>query len=67
MELIEHEGKLYKLIRSFKKEKFVKSNSVDKEFLKDFRDYLMCDHVLQNDSHFMFCNTVSEATIIENE
>jgi hypothetical protein len=66
MELIEHEGKLYKLIRSFKKEKFVKSNSVDKEFLKDFRDYLMCDHVLQNDSHFMFCNTVPEATI-ENE
>ena len=66
MELIEHSDKLYKPVRVFSKERFIKAGSVDMQFLKEFRDYLMCDHVLQNDSHFIFCNTVSEA-ILEDE
>ncbi len=35
------------------------------DIVKEFRDYIGADHVLQNQSHFLFCETIQDAEIIE--
>jgi hypothetical protein len=40
-------------------------NKLNMELLQAWRDYLGCDHVLRTQTHFLMCQTVSEAEIIE--
>jgi hypothetical protein len=38
------------------------------EMVKECRDFLLnVDHVLRNETHFMFVETIQEAEIIESE
>lgn len=38
-------------------------NQLDMELLKDYRDYLGCDHVLRTPTHFLMCETIEDAQI----
>jgi hypothetical protein len=37
------------------------------ELVQAWRDYLGCDHVLRSQTHFLFCETIEEAIIVEDE
>jgi hypothetical protein len=41
------------------------SNRLNMELCKAYRDYLGCDHVLRTPTHFLFCETIQEAEIVE--
>tara|TARA_R110000751_G_scaffold223054_1_gene325266 strand:+ start:448 stop:675 length:228 start_codon:yes stop_codon:yes gene_type:complete len=41
------------------------SNRLNMELVKAFRDWQGCDHVLRSPTHFMFCETIPDAEIIE--
>jgi hypothetical protein len=40
-------------------------NKLNMELLQAYRDYLGCDHVLRTPTHFLMCETIAEAEIIE--
>ena len=42
-------------------------NTINMELLQSYRDYLGCNHVLRSPTHFLMCETVAEAEIIEDE
>ena len=44
-----------------------KENTINMELLQSYRDYLGCDHVLRTETHFLMCETIAEAEIIEDE
>lgn len=64
MELINRNNKLYVPVRSIRKEAFTEEEKINLKNVETYRNMIGCDHVLQNESHFMFCRTVSEAEII---
>jgi hypothetical protein len=66
MELINHNDKLYIPVRSIRKESFAQDEKLNLKNAEIYRNMIGCDHVLQNESHFIFCRTVLEAEI-ENE
>jgi outer membrane protein assembly factor BamD (BamD/ComL family) len=35
------------------------------EYVQMYMNWLRCDHVLNNQTHFMFCETIPEAELIE--
>ncbi len=37
------------------------------EHVNMYMKWLKCDHVLSNQTHFMFCETIQNATIIEED
>ena len=39
----------------------------DMDYVKMFMEWVNADHVLRSDTHFMFCETVQDAQIIEDE
>ena len=57
--------KAYVIKREMPKHMFVKNNQMRMDWLAAFRDYLNCDHVLQSETHFMFCETIKDAEIIK--
>ena len=65
MELINHNDKLYIPVRSIRKDTFAENETVNLKNVETYRDMIGCDHVLQNESHFMFCRTISEAEVID--
>ena len=40
-------------------------NRLNMELVKEGRDYLSCNHVLRTQTHFLFCQRIEEAVIIE--
>ena len=40
-------------------------NRLNMELLAAYRDYLGCDHVLRTPTHFLMCETIPEAEILE--
>ena len=40
-------------------------NRLNMEWVKAWRDWLMCDHVLKTQTHFIFCQRIEDAQIIE--
>ena len=42
------------------------SNRLNMELCQAFRDYIGCDHVLRTPTHFMFCETIEDAEVIDN-
>ena len=42
------------------------SNRLNMELCQAFRDYVGCDHVLRTQTHFMFCETIKDAEVIDN-
>lgn len=41
------------------------SNKINLDLLGAWRDYLGCDHVLRTQTHFLMCETIHEAVIVE--
>ena len=60
--LYKHQDNLYKILREIKISSFEKGGM---DLVKEFRDYLGADHVLQTQTHFMFCETIQDAEIEE--
>ena len=60
-QLYKHQGKIYKILRRVPHHNFPNQKDV-----KDCRDYIWgCDHVLKDPTHFLFCETVQEAEVVE--
>lgn len=37
------------------------------DYVKIYMEWVQADHVLRSETHFMFCETIQEAEIIEDE
>jgi hypothetical protein len=63
MQLIVSNNKYYQLKRIIKKNHFV-----DLKEVNEFKEFLHCNHVLQDSETYMFCDTVDdvEFEMIEN-
>ena len=58
-----HNDTAYEIVRVKPMDRFFdKEQRVIKENVKLYRDWLGCDHVLQNATQFLFCNTIPEVT-----
>jgi hypothetical protein len=58
--LYHHQGSIYKILR-----KVYHHNFPDIDDVKLLRDSLyFCDHVLKDQTHYLFCETVQEAEIV---
>ena len=61
IKLFHHQGHLYRILREVRHHNFPNKNQL-KEFMKNISH---CDHVLKSKTHYMFCETVQEAEVIE--
>tara|TARA_B100000795_G_C22499133_1_gene323276 strand:- start:62 stop:295 length:234 start_codon:yes stop_codon:yes gene_type:complete len=41
-------------------------NRLNMELVQAYRDWKGCNHVLRSQTHFMFCETIDEAVIDDN-
>jgi len=56
-----HNDIAYEIIRVMPIDRFFDTEQrVIKDNVKLFRDWLGCDHVLQNSTQFLFCNTIPD-------
>tara|TARA_R110001592_G_scaffold363228_1_gene681921 strand:+ start:1380 stop:1574 length:195 start_codon:yes stop_codon:yes gene_type:complete len=53
IKFLNHGGKLWILKRKFRKERFSDMNHV-----KEYREWINCNHVLQDNTHYLFVDTV---------
>jgi len=62
-----HNGKVYVIHRKIKISDFThKDGKIDLDLVKEGRDSIFkVDHVLRNETHFLFVETINEAEIIE--
>jgi len=58
--LINHGGILWRIKKEVSKETFIINEEINYEFVKSFKEYLNCDHVLQNQNNFLFVEEISE-------
>jgi hypothetical protein len=67
MSFYKHNDKYYTIHRQIRVSDFTdKKGVVDLELVKMCRDYFFrVDHVLRNDTHFLFAETIQDAEIIE--
>ena len=56
--------KAYLIKRRIPVHNFEKNEKLDLDFVKMWRDYLGCDHVLRDQTHFIFVETIQD---IEHE
>ena len=57
--LYKHQDNVYQIIRRIRQHNFK-----DVEHVKEFKDLLpFCDHVLKDQTHYLFCETVQEAEL----
>lgn len=66
-EIYKHNDKAYFVICRKPESKFHQKGgqTVDMEMVKVYRDWVKADHVLRDQTHFIFCETIDEAEIIE--
>ena len=43
------------------------SDQPNMEYVQMYMKWLKCDHVLNNQTHFMFCETIHDAEIVEDD
>jgi hypothetical protein len=41
------------------------TNKINMDLVQAYRDWYGCNHVLRSQTHFLFCETIQEAEIIE--
>ena len=41
------------------------SNKLNMDLVQAYRDWMGCDHVLRSQTHFMFCETIKEAELVD--
>ncbi len=54
-QLLESEGKLYKLIRLIKHDQFDSPEHAD-----EYKLYIHCDHILQDAENYAFCRNIDD-------
>jgi len=60
-ELYRHNDKLYVILRRLPHHSFTKKNGdIVLEVVGMWKDYLGADHVLKDQTHFIFCETVPD-------
>lgn len=52
--------KLWEFKRHVSKSRFIKDEKIDMDFLKEFKEWIGVDHVLENQTHFIFVNEITE-------
>ncbi len=62
-----HNGTPYKVLRKIKVYNVSPKGIVDMNLLKDFRDYVGADHVLQKSDEYWLCETIKDAEIIADD
>ena len=57
-----HGGSAYVILRALPIDRFFKKNieQPDMDKVKMFRDWCGADHVLRDNTHFMFCETIKD-------
>lgn len=57
----------YRVKRDTSIDKFIikGTNQINMDLVQAYRDWLGCDHVLKSQTHFIFCETIQEAEVIE--
>jgi hypothetical protein len=68
MELYKHNDRCYLVRRRIAHTFFInKEGQLDADKIKAWRDYLPnVDHVLRNETHYLFVETIQDAEIIED-
>jgi|TARA_R110001632_G_scaffold157546_2_gene275846 hypothetical protein len=41
-------------------------NGLNMELVQEFMRWLECDHVLRTQTHFLFCETIADAVVVED-
>lgn len=59
-ELRVHNNKAYLILRKFIIHKFEDGNVLNKDKVKVVRDWVGADHVLRDQHHFLFCETIQD-------
>ena len=59
-QLYYHGDKAYLVNRRIPVHNFEKNNKVELDFVKAWMEYLGCDHVLRDQTHFMFVETIND-------
>ena len=60
IKFLNHGDKLWVLKRKFKKDRFP-----NMDWVKKYRDWINCDHVLQDNTHYLFVNSVPDTEFEE--
>ena len=50
----------YSIIRKLRASYFYKKEELNRDLLNLWKEYLEVDHILKTNSHFLFCETVTE-------
>jgi len=58
-------GNAYLIKRKIPVHNFEKNEQLDLDFVKMWRDYLDCDHVLRDQTHFIFVETIQDVNYEE--
>lgn len=61
----EHNDKLYWVKKEVPSSYFKGDGDVEMKWVKEYRDYLVCDHVLMMGEVFLFCSEVSDTPMEE--
>ena len=61
-----HNGQPYKVLRVLKSQNVSPKGYLNMELLKEWRDYVGADHVLQKQDEFWLCETIKDAEIVED-
>jgi len=64
-ELISNNGKLYQVKRRVAEHNFIFNKELKLEAVQMYMNHINCDHVLRDQTHFIFVETIQEAQIVE--
>jgi len=59
-QLYYYNNEIYIILRSIPISYFYKKEELNRELLNLWKEHLEADHVLKTNSHFLFCETVTE-------
>ena len=60
-----HNGQPYKVLKVVKSHQVSPKGYLNMELLKEWRDYVGADHVLQKQDEFWLCETIKDAEVVE--
>ena len=64
-QLYYHNDKAYLINRRIPTHNFEKNKQINLEFVKAWMEYLGCDHVLRDQTHFIFVETIEDVEFEE--
>lgn len=64
-QLYYHNDKAYLINRRIPVHNFEKNEQINLEFVKAWMEWLGCDHVLRDQTHFMFVETIEDVEFEE--